>query len=110
MFLFRLLSLVLRIVGSFFLVFFLQINWNGKSLESRLNEFGKQFIVTRSLKKMSQDGAKLIRDVSPLHKGSEFLDNERHLSGESVNAYIKDLADRIKAPVKDKEETIEDSL
>ncbi len=68
MILFRLISFVLRIVFSFFFVFLLQIQFNGKTLESYLNDFGRKFIVTRTLKKVSQESAKAIKQISPSEK------------------------------------------
>ena len=58
---FRLLGFILRVVGSFFFVFLLQFQFDGKTLESHLNNFGKKFVVTKALKKVSQDGSKVIK-------------------------------------------------
>ena len=96
MMLFRLLSFFLRIVGSFFFVFFLQIQFAGKTLESYLNDFGKKFIVTKSLQKVSQDGTKVIKSFSdsPEEKKSTL----RKISSSKPVQYIKDVADKIELP------------
>ena len=65
MILFRLISFALRIIGSFFFVLLLQIQFDGKTLESYLNNFGQKFILTRGLQKISQNSAQKIRDISP---------------------------------------------
>jgi len=43
---FRLIGFFMRFIGSFFFVFLLQIQFNGKTLENYLNNFGKKFIIT----------------------------------------------------------------
>ena len=58
---FRLLDFAFRIVFSFFFVFLLQFQFDGRSLESYLSDFGKKFVVTKALKKVSQDGSKVIK-------------------------------------------------
>ena len=58
---FRLLDFSFRVIGSFFFVFLLQFQFDGRTLESRLNEFGKKFVVTKALKKVSQDSSKVIK-------------------------------------------------
>ena len=39
----------------------LQIQFQGRSLESYLNEFGQKFFVSKTLKKVSDNGAKVIK-------------------------------------------------
>ncbi len=94
--LFRLLSFFLRIIGSFFFVFFLQIQFAGKTLESYINNFGKKFIVTKSLQKVSQDGAKVIKSFSdsPEEKKSTL----RKISNSKPAQYMKDVANKIELP------------
>ena len=41
--------------------FLLQFQFNGKTLESRLNDFGQKSVVKKTLKKVSQDGSKVIK-------------------------------------------------
>ena len=95
MILFRLLHFAIRIVGSFFFVFFLQIQFDGKTLESYLSEFGQKFVVTRSLEKVSQDGVKIIRGfTSPQKKDSEL----RQISSSQATQYIKEFSKRISLP------------
>ena len=64
MILFRLLSFALRLIGSFLFVFLLQIQFDGKSLEDRLNSFGQEFVVTQVLQNISQGGVHLIRGTA----------------------------------------------
>ena len=105
---FRLLSFVLRVVGSFFFVFVLQIQFDGKTLESYLNDFGKKFIVTKSLKKVSQDSVKLIRGVS---SSEEEKSDSRQMAGKKAAQYFEDFTKKIIFPSeslneKEKEEDI----
>ena len=60
---FRLLDFALRVLGSFFFVFLLQFQFDGRTLESYLNNFGKKFVVAKALKKVSQDGSKVIKSL-----------------------------------------------
>ena len=94
MILFRLVSFVLRIIGSFFFVFLLQIQFAGKTLESYLNDFGKKFIVTRTLQKVSQDGVKVIKGSPSEEDKSE----ARQVSSSTAVKYIKDFAKKISLP------------
>ena len=68
MILFRLISFALRIIGSFFFVLLLQIQFDGKTLESYLNDFGQKFILTRGLQKISHDSVQRIRSLSTTDK------------------------------------------
>ena len=61
MILFRFLSFIGRIIASFVFVFILQIQLDGKTLESYLNDFGQRFFMTKVLKTVSQDLVKLSR-------------------------------------------------
>lgn len=108
MMLFRLIGFSLRVIGSFFFVFLLQIQFNGKTLESYLNNFGKKFIVTRSLQKVSQDGVKVIKGFSSSE--DKKLEN-RQVAGSKAAQYVKDLAGKVKLLdllEKDEEEDIEE--
>lgn len=103
MMIFRLISLGFRIIGSFFFVFLLQIQFDGKSLESYLNDFGKKFIVTRTLNKVSEDGVKVIRSFS---SSTKTLPEEvrQPLSNSQALRYVKDWKEKITLPPS-KEET-----
>ena len=98
MMLFRLLSLALRIIGSFFFVFCLQIQFDGKTLESYLNDFGKTFVVTRALHKVSQDSVKVIRNFSSNEKQSDSSLSRQISSNSKALQYAKDFASRIRLP------------
>ena len=98
MILFRLLSLVLRIIGSFFFVFCLQIQFDGKTLESYLNDFGKTFFVTRTLHKVSQDGVKVIRIFSSDESKSDSSQSRQVSSNSKALQYAKDFSSRITLP------------
>lgn len=102
MLIFRLLSFALRIVGSFFFVFLLQIQFDGKTLESYLNDFGRKFIVTRTLKKVSQDGASAIRSFSP---SSQKKIEAREPSSSTAIQYAKDLAKKFTLPATDEKDS-----
>ena len=95
MILFRLLNFALRIVGSFFFVFFLQIQFAGKTLESYLNDFGRKFVVTKSLKKVSQDGVKIIKSFS---SSEDKKSKSRQISSSKAAEYVKDFAEKITLP------------
>ena len=95
MILFRLLGFFLRIVGSFFFVFLLQIQFAGKSLESYLNDFGKKFIVTKTLQKVGQDGVKVIKKFSFSKEDKEKI---REISSTKAGEYIKDIKKQITLP------------
>ena len=73
MILFRLLSFAFRLVGSFLFVFLLQIQFNGKSLEDRLNDFGQKFIVTRILQDVSKGGARFLSGTASSESSKEDL-------------------------------------
>lgn len=95
MLLFRLLSFTLRVVGSFFFVFLLQIQFDGKTLESYLNNFGKKFVVTKTLQKVSQDSVKVIQGFSSSEEEKEKL---RQISSSKAAKYIKDFTKKIELP------------
>lgn len=108
MILFRLLGFFLRVVGSFFFVFFLQIQFNGKTLETYLSQFGEKFIVTRTLKKVSQDGAKVIKHLSsPIPEKNK--SKQRQLAGRPVMEGIKEFTNRITLPETFQRQDKEDS-
>ena len=96
MILFRLLSFSFRIIGSFFFVFFLQIQFDGKTLESYLNNFGKKFFVTKNLQKISQDSVKVIRSFSS-SKDNKKVEKRKTSSSQAIQ-YIKDFSYRITIP------------
>lgn len=105
MFLFRLLSFGLRVVGSFFFVFLLQIQFDGKTLESYISNFGKSFVVTRTLHKVSEDGVKVIRSLSSSEQAQS--ESRRELSSSEAVKYIKDWGQRFSLP--ESEQTKENS-
>ena len=51
-------------VSAFILTLILQIQWDGKSLESYLVRFGKKMVVIKALNQVSQDGVKTIRSMT----------------------------------------------
>ena len=108
MMLLRLLSFVLRVAMSFLFVFFLQLQFKGKTFESYLNDFSKTFIITKSLKKVSQDGALFIRDMSSKDKKTK----SRQISNSKPVEYVKDFAKQITSPIealkKEQEKNIEE--
>ncbi len=108
---FRWLSFALRVIASFFFVFLLQIQFDGKTLESYLNDFGKKFIVTQSLQKVSQDGVKAIRSFSSSEKNDK-SESQRQLASSRMIQQAKRLADRLSLPSSDneKEEREKNSL
>lgn len=109
MILFRLLGFFLRVVGSFFFVFLLQIQFAGKTLENYLNDFGKKFVVTRTLQKVGQDGTKVIKSFTSSKEEQEKL---RQVSSSKAAEYIKDFTEKIELPkgiIKEKEEKKPDS-
>ena len=81
MFLFRLISFGIRIVGAFIFTLILQIQWDGKSLESYLVRFGKKMVVTKTLNQVSRDGVTTIRSLtsSDKSKKKQLRDVANHL-------------------------------
>ena len=96
MIIFRILDFTLRVVGTLFFVFFLQIQFDGKTLESYLSAFGKEFIVTKSLKTVSEDGVKALRSFSLL--SDETKKPPRKVSSIPFDKYIKELAQKFNLP------------
>ena len=77
MILFRLLSFMMRLIASFFFVFLLQIPFKGQTLESYLNRFGQKFFVTQTLKKVSDSGAKAIKEWNKDEKPHREISNKK---------------------------------
>ena len=102
---FRLLDFAFRVLGSFFFVFLLQFQFDGQTLESRLNEFGKKFVVTRALKKVSQDSSKVIKSFLE----EESLDKKKQkreiASKKTQNRFDSFLKKRINKPSQNPEES-----
>ena len=100
---FRLLDFAFRVIGSFFFVFLLQFQFDGRSLESYLNEFGRKFVVTRTLKKVSEDGSKVIKsfleDENPEQKKPK-----RKIAKEKSEQMFSKFVKRISYPDKVKKE------
>ena len=90
MVLFRLFSFFLRVAGSFFFVYVLQTQFFGKTLENHLTDFNKKFILTRSLKKVSQDGAKVMREAFSLEEGK--TKKSRQISSDTAGQYFKNFS------------------
>ena len=86
MMLFRLLSFIFKIVLSFLFILTLQVKIKGKSLETHLVKFSSSFFITRSLKKVSQDGAKLIKDFPLINESV----TSREIAFSKSVEYIKD--------------------
>ena len=86
---FRLLDFALRAAGSFFFVFLLQFQFDGKTLESRLSDFGQTFVVTTTLNKVSQDGSKVIKTFL-----EEDSPEEKKKKREIANQKSKDRFDK----------------
>lgn len=87
MILFRLLSFVFKVTLSFLFVLILQVQIKGKSLETHLIKFSYNFFLTRSLKKVSQDGAKLVKDFPLFNKNLK----SREIAFSDSMGYIKDV-------------------
>ena len=64
MFIFRLISFVIRVVSAFILTFILQIQWDGKSLESYLIRFGEKSSMVQAINQVGQDGVVTIRSLT----------------------------------------------
>ena len=64
MFIFRLISFGIRLVSAFIFTLILQIQWDGKSLESYLVRFGKKMVVMKTLNQVGQDGVTTIRSLT----------------------------------------------
>ena len=90
MILFRLFSFFLRVAGSFFFVYALQTQFFGKTMENHLIDFSKKFIVTRSLQKVSQDGAKVMREALSLEEGK--TKKSRQISSDTAGQYVKNFS------------------
>lgn len=76
MILFRLISFGLRIVTIFAIVFILQIQFDGKTLESYLVNVGKKIIVVKVLNRTSTDASLFLKSFN----SKEFKKNKKQLS------------------------------
>ena len=94
---FRLLDFAFRVIGSFFFVFLLQFQFNGKTLESRLNNFGQKFFVTKALKKVSQDSSKVIKSFLE-EESSEQKKQKREIANKKSQNRFKKIIERISRP------------
>ncbi|MCZ0931691.1 MAG: hypothetical protein OXJ52_00845 [Oligoflexia bacterium] len=94
---FRLLDFALRVVGSFFFVFLLQFQFDGRALESYLNDFGKKFVVTKTLKKVSQDGSKVIRSFLK-EESAEEKKQKREIASQKSEQAFDSFLKRISKP------------
>ena len=77
-FLFRLLSFAGRVFGAFVMVLALQIQWDGKTFEQYLVQFGRKFVVIKFLNQVSADNGATLRAFaakSPSKPLPSFLDH-----------------------------------
>ena len=79
MFIFRLLSFAIRVVSAFILTLMLQIQWDGKTLEHYLIQFGKKTVIIKALNQVSQDGIDTIRSVTS--SGTKEKKQDRTIAG-----------------------------
>ena len=100
---FRLLDFTFRVVGSFFFVFLLQFQFDGRTLESRLNEFGKKFVVTKALKKVSQDSSKVIKSFLE-EENAEGKKQKREIANQKSQERFNQFLNRINRPSSSKPE------
>ena len=101
---FRLLDFGLRLVGSFFFVFLLQFQFDGRTLESYLNNFGKKFVVTKTLKKVSQDGSTVVKSLFK-EKSAEEKKQKREIANQKATNRFDKFFNRISLPSSSKEES-----
>ena len=94
---FRLLDFAFRVVGSFFFVFLLQFQFDGRSLESYLNDFGKKFVVTKTLKKVSQDGSKVIKGFLK-EESAEETKQKRETASQKSELFFNSIVKRVSRP------------
>ena len=94
---FRLLDFSFRVVGSFFFVFLLQFQFDGRTLESRLNEFGNKFVVTKALKKVSQDSSKVIKSFLK-EESPEAKKQKREIANQKNQERFDKFLNRISHP------------
>ena len=99
----RLLDFAFRVIGSFFFVFLLQFQFDGRSLESYLNDFGKKFVVTKTLKTVSQDGSKVIKSFLA-DESEEEKKRKREIANQKAQNRFDQFLNRIKRPSPSKEE------
>ena len=100
---FRLVSFAFRVTFSFFFVFLLQFQFNGRSLESYLNDFGKKFVVTKTLKKVSQDGSKVIKSFLE-EESPEQQKRKRGVANKKSQDRFSQFVKRINRPSKKAED------
>ena len=99
MILLRFFDLLARLVGSFLLVFLLQIRFDGRPLESYLTKFSQNFFLTKTLKTVGGDGVKIVRGLS--------FDKEkqnREIANKKAVKVFEDLKKRISLPEKENKE------
>ena len=102
--LFRLFDFALRVIGSFCFVFLLQFRFDDRSLESYLNDFGKKFIVTKTLKTVSEDSAKVMKSVFK-KESAEKKKRKRELANQKKEKILESFLKRINAPSNQSEES-----
>ena len=99
MILFRCFDFLARLVGSVLFVFLLQIHFDGRSLESYLNEFSQNFFLTKTLKTVGEDGVKIVRGFS-----FEEEKQNREIANKKTVKIFEDLKKRISLPKKEDKE------
>lgn len=98
MIIFRLISFGIRIVSTFVIVFLLQIQFDGRPLETYLVQAGHRFMGTQVLNHASHDVTQTLRSLTSENKKNEVT---RRLSDE-VLPVLDDLQKRITWPESEK--------
>ena len=91
MILFRLISFFIRVVSAFVFVLVLQIQWDGKSLEHYLVNFGKNLVAIKFLNQAGENSAKTLR-----HLGNR-KERKRVLSS-IVEPVVQNMEQRLSLP------------
>ena len=89
--LFKLISFFIRVISAFVFVLVLQIQWDGKSLEHYLVQFGKDLVAIKFLTQAGENSAKTLRSL-----GSK-KEQERILSS-IVEPLVQNMEKRLSLP------------
>jgi len=98
MILFRLFDFTVRVFLSFLFVFILQVQFDGKSLESYLTHFGENFFLTKALDSVGEDGVKIVRNFT---QNKEDKQSKRNIANEKAIQTFENFTKRISHPKKD---------
>ncbi|MBC6414962.1 MAG: hypothetical protein GDA46_01005 [Bdellovibrionales bacterium] len=100
---FRLIHFAVKLFVSLLFVFILQIHFDGRSLESYLTGFGKNFFLTKTLNSVGEDGVKVVRMFT---SDDKVLEKKREISNKKTKDFLKNISKRIDLDSKETEKEL----